>query len=141
MSKNTIRKDKNCLNCNFPNVEDRFCPKCGQENIDSHQSFGGIVFHFFEDLTHYDSGFFKTIKYLLFNPVKLTKEYLAGKRKQYVAPIKLYFFISFITFLIPSILPPIDGKEIVKEEKTYYDESKTKSNLKNKEGISVLGSK
>ncbi|MUH01775.1 DUF3667 domain-containing protein [Scytonema sp. UIC 10036] len=32
-----------------------------------------------EDFTHYDGQFWKTIKYLLFRPGKLTKEYLQEK--------------------------------------------------------------
>jgi len=119
MSHSHLRKDKNCLNCYNPNVEERFCPKCGQENIENRMSLKGIIFHFFEDLTHYDSAFFKSIKYLLFNPAKLTLAYLDGRRKIYVAPIKLYFFISFITFFLPSVLPDLyqQKKEPIATEK------------------------
>ncbi|MGS0747776.1 DUF3667 domain-containing protein [Halpernia sp. GG3] len=28
----------------------------------------------------------------------MTNEYIAGKRQQYVVPVKLYIFVSFITF-------------------------------------------
>ena len=113
MSKITVREEKNCLNCSNPNVEERFCPKCGQENVESHQSFKSLAVHFFEDFTHYDNAFWKTIKYLLFHPARLTKEYLDGKRKNFVPPVKLYIFISFVTFLLPSFIP----------EKDYEDKS------------------
>lgn len=99
MSHGKLREDKNCLNCRHM-VEERFCPNCGQENIEPRQPFHFLFTHFIEDFTHYDGQFWKTIKYLLFRPGKLTKEYLAGKRQQFVPPVKLYIFISFITFLL-----------------------------------------
>ena len=104
MGHGKIRIDKTCLNCNHV-VENKFCPTCGQENIETKQSFHYLFTHFVEDLTHYDGSFWKTIRALLFKPGKLTKEYLAGKRKLYVPPVKLYIFISFVTFLIPNLLP------------------------------------
>ncbi|RNA63661.1 DUF3667 domain-containing protein [Chryseobacterium nematophagum] len=103
MSHGKLREEKLCLNCENP-VEERFCPHCGQENVEPRQPFYYLFTHFIEDFTHYDGQFWKTIQYLLFRPGKLTKEYLAGKRQLYVAPVKLYIFISFITFLLPSLL-------------------------------------
>ena len=114
MSKNKIRIDKTCLNCNYV-VSNRFCPNCGQENIDSRKSFHHLFIHFFEDLTHYENAFWKTIKSLLLKPAALTKEYLSGKRMSYLAPVRLYIFISFITFFIFSIIP--DTKDDIKETK------------------------
>lgn len=102
MSHGKIRTDKTCLNCGHT-VEERFCPHCGQENTETKQPFHFLFTHFIEDFTHYDGQFWKTIRYLLLNPGRLTKEYLAGKRQTYVAPVKLYIFISFITFLLPSL--------------------------------------
>ncbi len=104
MSHNSIRNDKTCLNCRHV-VQERFCPNCGQENIDSRKSFHQLFIHFFEDLTHYENAFWRTIKNLLFKPAALTKEYLSGKRLSYLAPVRLYIFISFITFFLMTSLP------------------------------------
>jgi hypothetical protein len=102
MSKNELRKDKTCLNCRYV-VENRFCPNCGQENTDTRKTFHHLFIHFFEDLTHYENAFWKTIKNLFFKPAALTKEYLSGKRLSYLAPVRLYIFISFVTFFLISI--------------------------------------
>jgi Protein of unknown function (DUF3667) len=110
MSHGKIRTDKNCLNCGHT-VEERFCPHCGQENTETKQPFHYLFTHFIEDFTHYDGQFWKTIRYLLFNPGRLTKEYLNGKRQTYVAPVKLYIFISFITFLLPSLFSGSEESE------------------------------
>jgi hypothetical protein len=114
--KHHLRKDTTCLNCGNI-VSDRFCSHCGQENTETRQSFGHLVTHFFEDITHYDSGFWRTMKYLLFRPALLTKEYLSGRRQAFVAPIRLYFFISFICFFLPSVLPTVHDEKITTETK------------------------
>lgn len=104
MSKHHVRKDKTCQNCGHE-ADQRFCSYCGQENVETRQSFGHLLRHFIEDFTHYEGNFWKTIKYLLFRPAYLTKTYLSGKRMAYVAPVKLYIFVSFIAFFLPGILP------------------------------------
>lgn len=115
MSSHKLRKDKTCLNCG-KFVSERYCPSCGQENIEMHYSFPQLVKHFAADLVHYDSSFWHTIKLLFVSPAQLSNEYIDGKRKKIVDPIKLYIFISFVTFLIPSILNfqnPINKAEVV----------------------------
>lgn len=107
MSENKLRKEPVCLNCG-QTVEDRFCSSCGQENTEVRQTFGYLFSHFFKDLTHYDSSFWKTLKSLLFKPGKLTQSYLEGKRKAFVNPIRLYIFISFITFFLFAALSQKD---------------------------------
>jgi Protein of unknown function (DUF3667) len=94
-----LRQDKHCLNCGTE-VPERYCTHCGQENAIPHESFGHLVKHFVGDVLHYDSQFLTTLKYLLFRPGRLTKEYMAGKRVSYVNPVKLYIFISFVFFLV-----------------------------------------
>lgn len=121
MSKDKLRVDKNCLNCDHL-VEERYCPNCGQENTESRKTFHHIFIHFFEDLTHYDNSFWRTIFYLFFKPAALTKAYMSGKRFSFLAPVRLYIFISFVTFLTISLFPneAANKKETltVKENKT-----------------------
>lgn len=112
MSKSTLRKDKTCLNCNYV-VENRFCPNCGQENTDTRKTFHHLFIHFFEDLTHYENAFWKTIKNLFLKPSALTREYLSGKRLSYLAPVRLYIFISFVTFFIIAIFPNDDKNDLI----------------------------
>lgn len=116
MSHSPIRKDKTCLNCRHV-VEQKYCPNCGQENTDSRKTFHHLFIHFFEDLTHYENAFWKTIKNLLFKPSTLTKEYLSGKRLSYLAPVRLYIFISFVTFLLIALFPSHISEDLTKGEK------------------------
>lgn len=104
MSKSHLREDKTCLNCNYV-VENRFCPNCGQENTETRKTFYHLFVHFFEDLTHYENAFWKTIRNLVFKPASLTRQYLSGKRMSYLAPFRLYIFISFVTFFVIAVAP------------------------------------
>lgn len=117
MSRSPLRKDKTCLNCNYV-VENRYCPNCGQENTDTRKTFYHLFVHFFEDLTHYENAFWKTIKNLFLRPSSLTKEYLSGKRLSYLAPVRLYIFISFITFFLLSLFPNKENEFVNMNQKT-----------------------
>lgn len=118
MGHDDLRHDTECLNCGHT-VEQKYCPNCGQKNTETRQPFAHLVGHFAEDLTHYDSAFWKTMKYLLFRPGFLTTQYLIGKRQLYVPPVKLYIFLSFVAFLIPALIPANDKEEDSAERHTY----------------------
>ncbi|GAB4091479.1 DUF3667 domain-containing protein [Flaviaesturariibacter terrae] len=99
MSHQPERAEKNCLNCGAE-VAGRYCQQCGQENIVPHQTFGHLIQHFFFDLFHFDGKFFDTVRYLLFRPGRVPREYIAGRRVAFLDPIRMYLFTSAIFFLI-----------------------------------------
>lgn len=141
MGKHHLRKDTTCENCGHT-VEERYCSRCGQENVATRQTFGHLVKHFMEDLTHYESNFWKTIKYLLFRPALLTKHYLSGKRMTYVAPVRLYLFISFIAFFLPAIVPNVnesyEEKQELNDQKTATNEAQDTLNSPGNEKIDTI---
>ena len=94
---------KICSNCGTE-VQQNFCSKCGQKYLDHKETLGHLFLHFFEDITHFDSRFHKSITPLFFKPGFLTNEYNAGKRTMYLNPVRMYFFVSlvyFLSFLLP----------------------------------------
>jgi hypothetical protein len=93
------RAEKDCLNCGIM-VQGRYCQACGQENIIPHETFWQMVTHFFYDIMHFDSNFFVTLKDLLFKPGFLSREYILGRRKKYLHPIRMYVFTSAVFFLV-----------------------------------------
>jgi hypothetical protein len=109
------RSQKNCLNCNAQ-VHGKYCHICGQENIEPFETAWHLVSHFFKDITHFDGKFFSTLKYLIFKPGFLSKEYMIGRRASYLNPIRMYVFTSAIFFLIFFSLTDVNDK-IVK--RTY----------------------
>jgi len=97
--KKHYRHENNCLNCGTT-LEGKYCHNCGQENLEIKESFGHMMNHAISDYFHFDHQFFHTLKPLLFKPGYLTNEYTAGRRAQYLHPVKMYIFISIVYFLV-----------------------------------------
>lgn len=93
------RKEKDCLNCGTV-VQGPYCHNCGQENVVPHETFWHMVKHFLYDITHFDSKFFDSMKFLLFKPGFLPLEYVKGRRASYLNPVKKYVFTSAVFFLL-----------------------------------------
>ena len=110
------RKEKDCLNCGTT-VLGRYCQVCGQENVVPKETFWHMVTHFFYDITHFDSSFFNTVKDLIFKPGFLSKEYMKGRRKRYLHPIRMYVFTSAVFFLFFfSVFSPSNTVKMTKPE-------------------------
>lgn len=149
MSHGKLREEKDCLNCGHI-VEEHYCPHCGQQNIETKQPFHFLITHFIEDFTHYDGQFWGTMKNLFFKPGKLTSTYLEGKRQQFVPPVKLYIFVSFITFFLFALFPPFDinfegkgktklfsQKDKISEIQKAINDTKTKEKLTKEDSIYI----
>lgn len=90
-----------CPNCEQP-LEARFlyCPNCGEKNSDHRQSIKHLFEELFEHTIHFDSKIWRTLKSLYTRPGALPVMYNQGKRTSFVAPLRLYIFVSFIFFLV-----------------------------------------
>jgi hypothetical protein len=122
--KKHYRAENDCLNCGTT-LEGKFCHNCGQENLHIKENFGHMMNHAISDYFHFDHQFFHTLKPLLFKPGYLTNEYMAGRRVQYLHPIKMYIFISVVYFLLYFKT----GHEIVKVNETNEDPVKTQKSI------------
>ena len=124
MSHGKLREDTTCQNCG-DEVKVRFCPTCGQENTETKKSFHYLFTHFLEDLVHYDNSFWKAIKYLLYTPATLSIIYLQGRRKAFMAPVKLFIFINFFAFFVFNAFVFHDMEKIVTTDneldEKYFD--------------------
>ncbi len=110
MSHYKEREEKICLNCNAV-VMGRYCQVCGQENVEPKESVWHLVGHFIGDITHFDGKFFSSMRYLLFRPGFLSKEYIAGRRASHLHPIRMYVFTSFLFFFLFFLIVPMGGDE------------------------------
>lgn len=97
---------KECPNCNFEyETSFNFCPNCGQETqLDT--TIKSLLSHFLSDYFTFDSKIIRSVAPLITKPAFLTKEYLAGKRSQYIQPLRLFIFLSIIFFLLLGWLNP-----------------------------------
>jgi hypothetical protein len=73
------REETDCLNCGAK-VTGRFCPECGQENVDSHENLFHLLGHYTADFFHFESKVPRSVIPLLTKPGFLTKEYWEGRR-------------------------------------------------------------
>ncbi len=88
-----------CSNC-LTAVQGAYCAHCGQKHHAVVRHFSQVVGEFFTDVLNFDSKLLGTLKPLLFQPGMLSEEYFANRRMRYVSPLKLYFFLSVITFFL-----------------------------------------
>jgi hypothetical protein len=92
--------DRICQNCGT-DITGSYCSNCGQKRFEPNdKSVISILSHFFEELFTWDSKFLQSIKYLFIRPGFLTHEYISGRYKRYVSPLKMFLFTSFVLFLI-----------------------------------------
>lgn len=99
-----------CLNCNQPLADPRprFCPACGQETRLRPPTLGEFLQQLGGAYFATEGALWRTLKLLLLQPGELTRQYLAGRRKHYVLPLRLYLTISVITLLLMRLLPGLD---------------------------------
>lgn len=92
-----------CLNCETSLQSDfEFCPTCGQE-VESDSNLKSLFRHFLSDYFIFDSKIVRSLQPLITKPGFLTIEYLKGKRANYIAPLRMFIFLSIIFFLLLSI--------------------------------------
>lgn len=89
-----------CPNC-ATNLIGTHCHNCGQKKIHENEF---ALKRFFKrvlgDITDIESSkIFKTLRAMFTKPGLLTTEYLAGRRGNYIGPIKLYLTFSALYFL------------------------------------------
>jgi len=91
---------KRCLNCDVPfSTVDKFCRACGQKIKISNVSFVNIIKDFFANLFNVENKLWKTLKDIWI-PGLLTRYYLAGKRKSYYNPLRLFLVVLFSTYAV-----------------------------------------
>lgn len=101
------RKEKNCLNCGHI-VEEHYCTRCGQKNIEVHENAWSALWHFVSHYFHADGKFLSSIIPLISKPGHLTNEFNIGRRARYIHPFQFYIFISVVYFFF--YLSSIDQK-------------------------------
>lgn len=104
------RKAPTCYNCQTPLTQsENFCPTCGQENHSRQASTRMLISDFLNDYLTFDSKLFKSIIPLLTKPGFITKEYLDGKRQQFIPPIRVFLFLSFVYFGLSFLIGEKNG--------------------------------
>ena len=99
---------RTCRNCGAP-VAGAYCSTCGQETALRLPTLREFVREAAGRYVAIDGRFWRTIFALLARPGFLTREYLAGRRRRYIRPARLYLFTTLIFFAVSRIVAePID---------------------------------
>lgn len=90
-----------CLNCGaaLPAPPPRYCPDCGQETNLRPPTLGEFLQQFGGAYFATEGALWRTLKLLLLRPGELTRQYLAGRRRHYVLPLRIYLSISLVVLL------------------------------------------
>ena len=102
-----------CLNCDAPLAEPRprFCGQCGQETLVRPPTLGEFLQQFGGAYFSTEGALWRTLRQLLTRPGELTRQYLAGRRKHYVLPLRLYLTISVLVLLLLRLVAGINIEE------------------------------
>jgi len=89
-----------CQNCQTP-LDGDFCGNCGQRNVDLELPIWSLVADIIKETFEVDGRAWLTTKTLFRHPGTLTSEFLAGRRRTYTPPLRLYLVtsISFFVFV------------------------------------------
>ena len=102
-----------CANCGetfgaHGELRRRFCPACGQETTVKPPTLGEFVQQFGGAYLSTEGALWRTLKLLLLKPGELTAQYLAGRRRHYVLPLRLYLTISVLVLLALRLVASIE---------------------------------
>ena len=81
-----------CPNC-ATSLAGPWCHGCGQSSEDFHRSLARLAAEAFGGLIEFDSRLWQTLPGLLFNPAKLTRDYLEGHRAPQVPPLRMFLIV------------------------------------------------
>jgi len=116
-----------CRNCGVP-VDGAYCAACGQETALRLPTLREFLREAAGRYVALDGRFWRTMFALLARPGFLTREYLAGRRRRYIRPARLYLFATLIFFAVTRLLVgPIDIFEVhadTPEEAKYLSPDK-----------------
>ena len=118
------RTDLACRNCGTQ-APLKFCPECGQETTLHPPTLGEFLHEFVGHYVALEGTLWRTLGLLLCRPGRLTREYLDGRRRHYVLPLRLYLTASFLFFLVlklvagtvtPGMKVLVDGRDMAVAE-------------------------
>ena len=88
-----------CKNCQS-SLDSAYCPTCGQRDVDLERPIWGLIGGVVKETFELDGRAALTVKTLFRYPGLLTSEFLAGRRRTYTSPLRLYLAISISFFIV-----------------------------------------
>lgn len=82
-----------CINCGAE-VTGKYCSNCGQEANVKRLHVKTIVHEVTHGILHWENSILKTIKELLIHPGFFVRDYINGKRKNFIKPFSYFLFLQ-----------------------------------------------
>ena len=102
-----------CLNCGTALLGSH-CHACGQA-AHVHRTLGAFFHDLLHGVFHFEGKIWRTLPLLAWNPGRLTREYIDGRRASYVSPIALFLFSVFLMFaVVKQVAGGLDPNEALK---------------------------
>ena len=95
--------DGTCSNC-ATELSGPVCHSCGQTSDTFHRPVWDLLLDVLDGLFGLEGRLWRTLPPLMFQPGKLTAQYLSGVRARYVMPFRLYLTASVLFFLAFSMV-------------------------------------
>ena len=99
-----------CANCTTPHAS-AFCPACGEKRRKPGIRLSEVLHEFIGGLYHAEGPIPSTLLTFFRGPGKLTRAFIAGKRKSFVPPVRYFLFGVAFYFIICYLLhwDPVDA--------------------------------
>lgn len=94
---------KKCLRCNRES-DTPFCPYCGHPMNVSRLTIKEFLTQAVTDIYQVSGGFLYTVINLLYQPWKVIREYIHGRRSDYISPVAVLVILIFISSILSSVL-------------------------------------
>jgi hypothetical protein len=93
-----------CLNCHAA-LAGPYCAACGQKAVAPNPTFHDVLHEFFHEMLHVDGRLWRSLRLLFTHPGWLTREYCAGRRASYLAPLRMYLLMAVLMFAASALIP------------------------------------
>ena len=113
-----------CQNCGAPLLGPH-CYACGQPVNGLVRHFSSIVGDFLDSVLNIDARVFRTLWPLFARPGYLSREYFAGRRVRYVSPVRLFVFLSIVTFFVAQLTWSFGDSVQFNDGKDSFDRATT----------------
>ena len=90
--------NSHCLNCEAP-LSGRFCSACGQKDGPRKITLRALFGEFASETFEIDGRVPATLRPFFFAPGELTREYVAGRRRRFTAPLRLFLAMGVLWVL------------------------------------------
>jgi hypothetical protein len=98
-----------CLNCGTALIG-AHCHQCGQHR-QVHRTLGGFFHDLLHGALHFEGKVWRTLPMLAWQPGRLTREYIEGRRARHVGPVSLFLFGVFAMFTVQQVVGTVQGEE------------------------------